>query len=183
MPRRLFVALAILCLSACASAQEPERFLWKLDHLKGQVTRSVDIDIGPFGLALARWVMDENDPDMAALRDTLKGCKAVHIRSYEFGSDFEYPQADIDALQSQLSGHGWTSLATVRDRKTRENVDVYIRLEREKVTGLVMLASEARGLTIVNVVGAIDLAQIQALRAHFGGPHHRRATDDESAGS
>jgi Domain of unknown function (DUF4252) len=183
MPRRLFVALAVLCLSACASAQEPERFLWKLDHLKGQVTRTVDIDIGPFGLALARWVMDKDDPDMAALRDTLKGCKAVHIRSYEFGSDFEYPRADIEALQSQLSGQGWTSLATVRDRKTKENVDVYIRLQREKVTGFVMLASEARGLTLVNVVGTVDLAAIQELRAHFGVPHRKPATDDESAGS
>jgi hypothetical protein len=183
MPGRLFVALAVLCLSACASAEEPERFLWKLDHLKGDVTRTVDIDVGPFGLALASWVMDKNDPDMAALRDTLKGCKAVHIRSYEFGSDFEYPRADIDALQSQLSGHGWTSLATVRDRKTKENVDVYIRLEREKVTGFVMLASAARGLTIVNVVGTVDLAQIQQLRAHFGAPHRKAETDDdESAG-
>jgi hypothetical protein len=183
MPR-LFVALAVLCLTACASARSPELVFPDPAHLKGQLTRTVDIDLGRFQLALLRWVLDKNDPDTVALRNTLKSCKAVHVRSYEFGSDFEYPHRDIEALQAQLSGHGWTSLATVRDRKAKENVDVYIRLERQKVTGLVVLASEPRELTIVNVVGSLDLAQIESLRAHFATPHRKLVTDDdESAGS
>jgi hypothetical protein len=118
-----------------------------------------------------------DDPDAAAIRNTLKACKGVHIRHYEFSSDFEYPRADIEAIQSQLSGRGWSSLVTVRDRKAKENVDVYIRLQEEKVTGFVVLASEPRELTIVNVVGTFDIADLENLRTHFGAHAHRKAED------
>jgi hypothetical protein len=164
MLNRLFAALVILGLSACASARGPELVLPRMSH----ATETVDIDIGPLRLGLAGWILGKSDdPDSVALRETLKACKSVHIRSYEFASDFEYPEAEIDAIRMQLSRPGWTQLATVRERKTRENVDVYIAFHQEKITGLVVLASGPRDLTIVNVVGSFDPAQLQRLHTHF----------------
>jgi hypothetical protein len=179
---RLFVVLAMLGLSACATARG-ELVLPNQSHLKSHATHAVDLEVGPFGLALGRWIMGratEGDPDAAAVRDALKACKSVRIRSYEFDSDFEYPQDDIDSIRSQLARPGWSQLATVRDRKKRENVDVYIALEDEKIYGLVVLASGPRELTIVNVVGAFGLDQIDRLRTHFTAQARRRAVPDEA---
>ena len=182
MPSRLFAALAVLCLSACANARDPDRVLPNLAHLKSQATETFDLDLGPFRLGLAAWFLGKaDDPDAAAVREAIKACKSVHIRHYEFASDFEYPQADIDAVRAQLSGRGWSSLVTVRNRRSRENVDVYIRLEGEKVTGFVVLASEAREFTIVNVVGSLDVAEIEKLRTHFSAQAHSKAVRDETS--
>jgi len=183
MLQRLFAAFAMLVLSACASAHGPELDLRSLDHLKRDATEKVDIELGPTQLAIAGWMLGrgQNDPDSAALRDTLKACKSVRIRSYEFGSDFDYPQADIEAVRSQLAGPGWSQLATVRDRSARENLDVYIALEQEKVTGFVLIVSGRSELTIVNIVGSLDVRQIERLRAQFGAPSRRSLMADDTS--
>lgn len=174
MSLRLFAAFVVLCLSACASARGPEVRLSSLAHLKSHATESFDLDLGPIRLGIASWFVGKaNDPDAVALHKTLKACKAVHIRHYEFAPDFEYPQEDIDAVRSQLSGPGWTQLATVRDKKARENVDVYVRFDQEKITGFIVLASERSEFTIVNIVGSFDVADIEKLSAQFrNNPHH-----------
>ncbi len=173
MPRRLFAALVVLCLSACASARDPD-FSKLGRQLKSHATETVDINLGPIRLGLASWFLGKSDdPDAVALRKTLRACSGVHIRHYEFASDFEYPTADIDAIQAQLSGHGWSSLVTVRDRKAKENVDVYLRLQGEKITGFVVLASEPREFTLINLVGSLDVAEIENLRTHFASTSHR----------
>jgi hypothetical protein len=175
MPWRFLIALAILGLSACSRGSNPELDFRSLESLRSQATHTVDVNLGPFQMAIASWMLDGNDPDTEVIRNTLKACKSVHIRSYEFGPDFEYPRAEIDALQSQLSGRGWSPLATVRDRNGKKNVDVYIALEHEKITGLVVLVSGPRDLTIVNVVGSLDASQIDELRTHFS-THSRHAS-------
>jgi hypothetical protein len=45
-------------------------------------------------------------------------------------------------------------------------------MEKERITGLAIVASEPREFTIVNAVGSLDLAQVDKLRRHFGEFHH-----------
>jgi hypothetical protein len=174
---RLFAALAVLGLSACASTRGSDATISHLAHLKRQATQTFDLKLGPVRLAVARWFLGKgDDPDAAALRETLKACKAVHVRHYEFGADAEYPLADIEAIRTQLVGRGWDQMVTVRDRKARENTDVYVRFDHDKITGLFVLNSEPRELTIVNIAGSLDPLQIDKLRTQFsfrarGGPN------------
>jgi hypothetical protein len=182
MQRRLFAAFVVFWLSACAHAQgHGELVLPNLDKFKRHATQTVDIDVGPLRLAIASWFLGDGDPDTAVARNILKACKAVHVRSYQFGPDFEYPEADIDALRSQLSGGGWSQLAKVRDRAANEDVDVFIAFQNEKITGFTVIASKPRELTIVNVAGAFDPQQLDELREQFGSPHRwRRAASDDA---
>jgi hypothetical protein len=179
MQRRLLAAFVVLWLSACAHAQGKLDFS-SLDAFKRHSTQTVDIDVGPMRLAIAGWFLGGRDPDTAAARNILKACKAVHVRSYQFGPDFEYPEGEIDALRTQLSGGGWSQLVKVRDRAANENVDVFISLENEKITGFAVIASKPRELTIVNVVGSFDPGQLGELREQFGSAHrwHRASSDD-----
>jgi len=96
--------------------------------------------------------------------------KSLQIRSFKFDSDVTYPQAEIDAIRSQLSRPGWTRLVQVRKRGDRDNVDIYIALDDHTIKGITILACEPREFTVVSIVGSIDLEQIAALQRTFVHP-------------
>ena len=58
---------------------------------------------------------------------------------------------------------------TVRS-KLKENVEVYVRPNGDSVSGLVVLSAEPTELTIVNIVGPIDLDKLASLEGQFGIP-------------
>ena len=173
--RLLAAGAACLMLPLLAAAVNPQLRLPSFPGLREQASESVDVDLGWLPLHLTSWLMDDGDPDAAAVGKAIRNLKSVQIRSYRFDSDFTYPQAEIDQLRSQLSQPGWSPLVQVRKHgeapgKDQENVDIYLALEDNKVKGLVIIACEPRELTIVNIVGTIDLDQIANLRKTFVPP-------------
>jgi hypothetical protein len=168
--RLLITVLVLIGLPMLAGAQSPQLRLPSFVNLQQKATESVDITIGSFALGLMGAFMDDNDQDSAAVKEAVKGLKGVQIRSYQFDSDFVYPKADIDAVRSQLKAPGWSQLTHVRNQKTNEDVDIYIALEDRKVTGFAIIASEPREFTILNIVGAVDVAQFARMRKHLNLP-------------
>lgn len=188
MFHRLAVAAAMLCLSACASAQQIT--MPSFDHLRGKATESVDLTIGPIPIAIGRWAMKgSNDPDAEAVQDLLKGVKKVYVKHYEFAEDNAYSKADLDEVRAQLNTKGWSSLAQVRDNKKGEDVDVFIATENDEIRGIAVVASEAREFTIVNVVGTLDMQTVWAFRdqmergGSFGRHHHHHRDDSRDSDS
>ena len=55
-----------------------------------------------------------------------------------------------------------------------ENIEVWVRNENGKVSGVAILASEPRQLTVVNLVGNIDLDSLADLGGHFGIPKMKK---------
>jgi hypothetical protein len=49
-------------------------------------------------------------------------------------------------------------------------VDIYVCTDRGIAQGLAIIASEPREFTVVNIVGAIDLAKLHQLEGKFGIP-------------
>jgi hypothetical protein len=173
--RLLAAAAACLTLPLLACAQAPQLELPSFPDLKQHATESVDVTLGWMPLHLAGWLMHDDDPDSAEVSKTLRGLKSVQIRSFQFSADYSYPQAEIDRLRAQLSAPGWSPLVQVRKRgdeagRNRENVDIYVALEDNKVKGLVIIACEPREFTVVNITGTIDLGQIAGLRRTFVHP-------------
>jgi len=158
------VALACLALPVLAAAQGAELKIPSFSHLQQQATEVVDVTIGSWPLAIVGALMKDDDPSDAEMKHVLKGLKRVVVRSYQFDSDFVYSHADVQAVRDQLAGPGWTQLAQVRSRKNNENVDVYVAMEHEQVAGFVVIASDPREFTILNVVGSIDLAHMAKLQ-------------------
>lgn len=179
MLRRLTFALcACLGAAALARAQSPELKLPAFADLKSHATETVDISIGALPLKLAGWIagQDTTDADSAAVGALLKGLHTLRVRHYEFASEFAYPQAEVDAVRAQLAAAGWNQLVQVRDQNKEENVDVYLAVDKERITGVAIVASEPREFTIVHAIGSLDLAQVEKLRQHFefhhDGVHH-----------
>jgi len=170
--RLLAVAAVCLAVPVLATAAGPQLKLPSFPDLKEHATESVDLQLGWMPLHLVGWLMNDGDPDSAAVRKTLQGLKSVQIRSFRFSADYAYPQAEVDQLRAQLSSPGWSPLVQVRKRgdeagRNKENVDIYVALDDKQVKGLVIIACEPREFTIVNIVGTIDLEQIAGLRKTF----------------
>ena len=67
-------------------------------------------------------------------------------------------------MRRQLAAPGWQRLVEVRSLKQGTNCDVYLSMDGNRVNGLAIIAVEPRELTIVNIVGSIDLEQLHDLK-------------------
>jgi hypothetical protein len=176
MKTRIGVLVGLLMISPLALAAGKEAspesgrlVLPDFHSLESQATESTVVTVGPWLLHFASHCVDRNDPDGAATRRVLANIESITVHSYEFDRDFVYSQGDVDAVRAQLRAANWSRLAQVRS-KSRDNVDVYVSMENDRTTGLAIISSEPRELTIVNVVGSISPEDLRRLSSHLDVP-------------
>ena len=165
--RSLALLASCLLLSGRCPAQPPALKLPSLVELQRQAAESVDITLGPSELSVVSQFMGEADARSAAVRKMVRGLQSVQVRNYRFDTDHVYARSDLEALRSQLAVSGWHQLVRVRGHGQDGDVDVYYALDNHTITAVAILAARPREFTLVNVVGAIDLDQIAALRRTF----------------
>jgi hypothetical protein len=165
-------ALAVLSALLCepAFAAGPRLTLPEFQALEEKASEVVSVTLDSALLGLAAGFLDDKNPEDAAVKDVVAGLTGVYVKSFTFDADFEYPKADVDKVRRQLSAPGWQRLVEVRSRKEGSRVDVYISMDRNKANGLAIIASEPRELTIVNIVGSVDLQKLHQLEGKFGVP-------------
>ncbi|HEU4781049.1 MAG TPA: DUF4252 domain-containing protein [Steroidobacteraceae bacterium] len=173
--RALSAALAAataLALPVAGFGVEPELDIPNFSHLRLKATDSVDVTLDGFLMRVAKKFAAADAADGAhdEALTLLQDIKSVRVRNFTFDSDDAYSKADIDSVRKQLQAPGWSALVQVRKRDPREDVDVYVCLDDDKVKGLAVIASEPREFTIVNIVGSIDLDKITQLEGQFGIP-------------
>jgi len=69
-------------------------------------------------------------------------------------------------------GPSWKRIVSVKAR-AREKTEIYVNTAGDKKTvrGLVVICAEPRQLTLVNLVGPIDIDKLASLEGEFGIPH------------
>jgi hypothetical protein len=137
-------------------------------ELADKAEEVVDVTLDANMIRLAASFFAKGDADTRAIRDLLQPLEGIYVRSYDFGTSGQYDTAIIDRLKSQL-GPSWKPLVTVRSKK-KENVNIYADMRGERVVGLVIIAAEPKELTVVNIVGPIDIERLGELGGHFGIP-------------
>jgi len=152
-----------------------------LDRLSEKAEESVDVTLDGSLLKLAARFIDKDDPDAARVRRIVGKLEGVYVRSYQFASQGAYDRADVESVRSQLQAPLWNRIVGYRHRNNNEDVDVYIKTPPSgQLGGVVIIAAEARELTIVNVVGTIDPDDVAELGGQFhiprlqGSIHYRR---------
>jgi hypothetical protein len=123
-------------------------------------------------LRLASKFLNDRDPDERQARDLIKSLTGIYVHSYEFDHDGEYDRAVVAKVREQL-GPNWKPMVTVRS-KYKENVDIYLDMRGDNVAGLLIISAEPRELTLVNLVGAIDIDKLASLEGEFGIPRIRK---------
>jgi hypothetical protein len=162
----------LLALPALAAAADPGRLqLPDFTALSKKATQSVDISLDPSLLQLAGAAASyDNSTNGAAVNDLIKGIRGIYVRSYTFDHPGEYSKADVKAVQAQLLAPGWVSVVSTHDLKQESNVDIYMLRNGDHTDGVAIIAAQPRQLTIVNIVGSINLAKLAQLQGQFGVP-------------
>lgn len=160
-----------LALAAPAGAQ----WTLNLDHLAKSAKETVEITLDGALLNLAGRFLSAEKPEEAKVKQIVAGLKAIHVRSFEFDRAGAYSAADLDKIRQQVSGPGWTRVArhTAGAGKAFEAGEVselYVRTEGNKSTGVAVITAEARELTVVQILGDIDLDKLGDLSGQFGIP-------------
>jgi hypothetical protein len=159
--------LVFLLALAPAGAQEikvPPSF----DRLAARAVEKVDITLDGSLLQFACKFLSERDPDEAEAKKLVSGLRGIVVKSFKFDQPGQYTESDVEAIRSQLQGPGWSRMMGILNRS--ERVELYARTEDKRVTGVVILATQPRELTLVNIAGAIDLDRLSELGGRFGIP-------------
>lgn len=169
MKNLLRIVCVLLLGAAFAPAQE---FPWKinLDKFAAEASETVDVTLDRDMLNLAKNFLSDKDSDQRQAKEIVSQLHAVYVRSYEFDKSGVFSAADIETMRGQLKSPEWNRIVGVKSKKEGETSYVYVRQVGGKMTGLAVIASEAKELTLVYIDGPIDLEKISALGGQFGVP-------------
>lgn len=166
--RKVFALTILLCAAAPIYGQ---RLMLDVPGLADRASEVVEVTLdGPL-LRVASKFLNGNDPDERVARDVVQKLQGIYVKSYTFDKDGEYDRAVVDRLRAQVSS--WKKIVTVRG-KAREDSDIFVDMRGEDVAGLVIITAEPRELTLVNIVGPIDLDKLASLEGQFGIPKMKK---------
>ena len=141
-----------------------------IESLSAKAKETVEVTMDGPMLRWASKFLSADDPDEEKAAKLVANLKGIYVRSFEFDNDGAYSMADVDALRSQFRSPGWSRIVGVRSEHDGDNVDVFFKLENDKMAGIVVIAAEARELTFVNLVGPLEVDQLADLGGEFGVP-------------
>ncbi|HEU4766304.1 MAG TPA: DUF4252 domain-containing protein [Pyrinomonadaceae bacterium] len=166
--QKLLFAVLISAPIVAAQAQDSRIQTASLDHLAAKASQTFDVNMDERLIKLAAAVFSD-DGDEKKVKELLVGIKGIYVKHFEFENDGQYTPADIESIRTQLRTPSWSRLANFTSKKDG-NLEVYLLMTGEKVGGLAVLSSNERELTIVNIVGSVDLEKLAQLEGQFGVP-------------
>jgi hypothetical protein len=143
-----------------------QQFQFNLDRLAAKASETVDVSLDGSTLQFAAKFLDSKDPDQSKVRKLIAGLEGIYVKSFEFDKKGEWTAADLDGIRNQLKAPDWSKIVGVKSTDG-EISEIYLRKQNGKLTGVAILAAEAKELTVVNIVGPIDLDSLAELGGHF----------------
>lgn len=154
-------------------AQDARLKLAQLEKLSAKAVEvnSVTLDGDMLQLAAKFLDMDKDDPENEQVKGLIKNLKGIYVKSFEFDQPNQYSASDVEEIRSQLAAPGWNKIVESRDKRANENDEIYVMKDsHNNVAGVAILVAEPKELTVVNIVGPVDLDKLSALGGRFGIP-------------
>ena len=168
---RLSLVTLSVSLALPAVAQSAMLELKNLEKLKAKAVEVVDITLDGAMLQLAiKFLAKTDDPDAKQVSEVVKDLKGIYVESFTFDQPNQYSQADVEPIRAQLAGPGWSKIVESRTKRDHELDEIYVMKDGNKIAGVAILVAEARELTVVNLIGPIDIEKLGDLGGEFGIP-------------
>jgi len=169
--KTLLIAIFLLLAPVLSvKAQQDSRLqMSSLDHLAAKASQTIDVNIDERLMHLAAKVFDDKDEDEREVKKLVAGLKGVYVKSFEFDTEGQYAAADIETIRTQLRAPGWTRLVNVTSKKDGM-LEVYLLFNGDTVGGMAVLHTDDKELTVVNIVGPVDVDKLAKLEGQLGIP-------------
>jgi hypothetical protein len=159
---------SIILLVTCASAQvKSERIQFDWERLASKAVEKVDVSLEGAMLEMASKFLG-NSGDEAKAKQAIQGLQGVFVRSFTFDKEGQYSEADLLKIRDQLRGPEWSRIINLQDKQ--DALSIYLKTDGKQTQGIVVLAAEPKELTLVQIVGQVDLATLQGLSGQMGIP-------------
>lgn len=162
-------SLLVLGAAATALAQNPRIQTNQLDSLTAKASQTVDVNLDERLIAVTAKFFGGKDPDKVKVRGIINGLKGIYVKSFEFENEGEYSVADLESIRSQLRNSAWNKIVNINSKKDG-SVEVYLMSNESQISGLALLAADAKEITVVNIIGNVDLEKLSQLEGQFGIP-------------
>jgi hypothetical protein len=147
-------------LAAVPSVTAAQGARLQLDHLNRlaqKATETVDVTLDAPLLKLSAGVLAGKDADAAKFQQLIQGLTGIYVKSFKFSTPGAYSDDDVEAIRKQVAREGWSRVVGVREKDELNEVYMW------KDGGLVVISAEKDELTVVNIVGRVDLASLAML--------------------
>jgi hypothetical protein len=137
-------------------------------ELAARASNVTEVTLGKNMLAFAAKVMNGKDKDEAATRQLIEGLEGIYVREYEFDKEGQFSADDVEQLRKYFETSEWSPMVHERDRKNNESTDVMVKLVNGESHGMFILAVEPKELTIVLILGPINMDELGELKGVAG---------------
>lgn len=177
--KMLCLAAAICAAGASARAQQQPQYAAKLqidneESLAQKANELIDVNLDENLLRIIpkKITTKTDEGKVVDIGAIIGGLRGVYVRSYGFNNEGEYTEANLAGVRTQLRSPGWARLVNIIKKKADDNVhvEVYMMTSTGRIDGIAILALEPKRLTLVNIVGTIDLEKLSQLEGQFGIP-------------
>ena len=170
MMKRTAVLIVLLISTALPSLGQGARLeLKNLESLKSKAADSTDVALDGSMLQLAAQALaNEKDADTAKIKDLVSKLKGVYVKTFEFKEANQYNASDLEPIRAQLRDSNWSKAVDVHESASGETTEVYLMKEGDSLIGLAVLVAEPKELTVVNIVGPIELDKLGGLAGLAG---------------
>jgi hypothetical protein len=160
--------LVILGGAAGAMAQNPRIQTSQLDALAAKASQTVDVNLDERLMQIGAKFLSDKDEEVK-IKNLINGLKGIYVKSFEFEAEGQYSEADLEGIRSQLRNPAWNKIVNVHSKK-EGSVEVYLMQVGTQISGLAVLATDPKEVTVVNIVGPVDLEKLTELEGTFGVP-------------
>jgi len=141
--------------------------------LAERATHVTEVTLDRNMLAFASKFMDadkDDDKDDKAVKEMIRNLKGVYVREYEFDKEHSYTAEELEGLRKYFESADWSPMVHERTKGVAEGTDVFVKLVNGQMQGLFVLDAEAKELSLVLILGPIDMDKIGKLGGSFGIP-------------
>jgi hypothetical protein len=161
----------LLAIFAAAIAwAAPQQFRLNLDSIAARASDAVDLSLSGATLKFAAKFLDSHDAEEAQVKKLIEGLQGIYIKHFQFKKGNAWSEADLDPVRNQLHTPGWERIVGVKESEGSSTSEIYLRLDGGKTTGVAIITCQPTEVTVINIVGTIDLDQLAQLGGHFDIP-------------
>jgi ribosomal protein L12E/L44/L45/RPP1/RPP2 len=161
-----FLSTVLISMSIAAQDSELENMpgyvdLSTLDAIYGEPRVMINIG-GPLMTLLSAAAASSDDPQAAALMKDLQG---VRVNIYDTVGNIEPALEQMEQAKATLQASAWQPIVQVKEEG--ENVQMFTRVENDKMQGMAIMVVNAEEAVFLNILGTIDPADVGKVMTHL----------------
>jgi hypothetical protein len=162
----------------CWGQTGPQINLKNLQALEDKAEQVVSVNLEGQSLDEGGKLLAIRNGVSKSVKELVKGLKGVYLRRFWFGGKKTYEEADMELIREELRRPGWAPMIGVQMRDKNEAVSIYSYMENDRVAGVAVFSADPKEVTVVNIVGSVDLEALSELGRQMGFPAMRIATTE-----